>query len=730
MFNSRALTECEIESFCAVKIDTIINCKQNGPELIVNGDFKKGNTDFTTDYTYNSTSGMNEGVYTVRNDIPPWHYQFSDCKDHTTGSTNMMIVNGYSYTSNKRVWEQNIKLEKGKNYEFSIWCLHVCYANLSKAKLRFFINKIPIGPDFQLKVTNCAWQNYRTTFYSNSDSNSVLTIIDANLEGSGNDFAIDDISLHECISANPPEITYNDDCYKLTGIAKVSDSDTTNFSNIAITSDVNVKFNVENYTGKKQIGFTAELLDYRQDGKFNIDVTDSFLITTSKLIEIPGFTVGIKGNELKEPIIAIDSAINSTKKILFPFTIVNYGKFDQNITGFLFNNSCFTTDITAPVNLKPGDTLKFNVVYLSSTPTFINDTLKIQNKCGTRPIVQLNINYSGCGGNSFVFSDFLNVNNLNLIGAASKCDSVIRLTQQVRNQVGAMWYSNKVQINKSFTTSFKFRISKGDNSTSNENSLPGADGITFVVQDYSNTAKGGSGGEIGYGGIPKSLAVEFDLFANDANQIEDFKDPNGNHLAVQSNGINPNTARHNDTTTLGINNNLLTIKSDSTIYIVKIDYNIKPGSMRIFIGTDENILKLSLVIDSLDIPKLLVLDDYKNAYIGITSATGDAYEIHDILYWDFCSEFITDIEDNSMKELKTNIDLNIYPNPNNGIFNLSLKNADISDVIISDVLGNIIYRDRTNTENKSINLSFQPKGVYFVKVVSGKNIDIIKIIVD
>jgi len=87
---------------------------------------------------------------------------------------------------------------------------------------------------------------------------------------------------------------------------------------------------------------------------------------------------------------------------------------------------------------------------------------------------------------------------------------------------------------------------------------------------------------------------------------------------------------------------------------------------------------------------------------------------------------INGVEDNTQ-----NSDIiTIYPNPSNGIFNLSIRDINNGDVIITDVLGNTVYFDRINTANNSIDMSSQPKGIYFVKVISGKNINIKKIIVD
>ena len=68
---------------------------------------------------------------------------------------------------------------------------------------------------------------------------------------------------------------------------------------------------------------------------------------------------------------------------------------------------------------------------------------------------------------------------------------------------------------------------------------------------------------------------------------------------------------------------------------------------------------------------------------------------------------------------------NIYPNPNNGTFNLSIKNSESTDlnVNIQNVLGQSVYSEALNNVgqlNKQINLSNLDSGIYTV-IISDKN---------
>ena len=65
--------------------------------------------------------------------------------------------------------------------------------------------------------------------------------------------------------------------------------------------------------------------------------------------------------------------------------------------------------------------------------------------------------------------------------------------------------------------------------------------------------------------------------------------------------------------------------------------------------------------------------------------------------------------------------LKIYPNPSDGIFYLSLpelKNG-FSEISVTDVLGNAIWKESLNNSGAAtIDLTFIPNGIYFLKVAS------------
>lgn len=83
---------------------------------------------------------------------------------------------------------------------------------------------------------------------------------------------------------------------------------------------------------------------------------------------------------------------------------------------------------------------------------------------------------------------------------------------------------------------------------------------------------------------------------------------------------------------------------------------------------------------------------------------------------------------NKINNLKTGI--KIIPNPSNGIFTISQTgNSDnLNSIEIYNTLGNKLYQSDFETNTKLINISQYPKGLYIVKVFSGNNVFVEKVV--
>ena len=267
------------------------------------------------------------------------------------------------------------------------------------------------------------------------------------------------------------------------------------------------------------------------------------------------------------------------------------------------------------------------------------------------------------------FSDFSSTANLTLNGNAqapvnNETANVLRLTPASGGQAGSAWFNIQQPVAGGFTTVFKFQFTGA--------SAPPADGIAFVIQNSSLSALGQGGGSIGYadgggtcegapcdigGGIPNSLAVEFDTY----NNMTATGDPNANHIAVQSCGLDeggsplPNSPAHVSPNDYNFPDCLIgsiaspeTTMSGGAVHTVIIDYSPAfncggdscPGTLTV------NLDGTVVLTTSVTIENELNLNTGGNAWVGFTSGTGLFYENHDILSWTFTPHTSTTSEEN------------------------------------------------------------------------------------
>ena len=253
--------------------------------------------------------------------------------------------------------------------------------------------------------------------------------------------------------------------------------------------------------------------------------------------------------------------------------------------------------------------------------------------------------FSAAALGQIAYSNFSDVTGLALNGSAAKAtngggQAILRLTPDGTQHVSGTAWSiinptspTQQSVGSGFTTIFEFQITHSNSP---------ADGIAFVIQNssgqgFGTAARGGSGGAIGYGvpdpgdngiAIPNSLAIEFDTYQNPW-------DPDANHIAVQSCGIDANTQNHNaicpdgSPANLGIVSNLGTVNlSDGNVHTAVIDYD--PGTLRVFVDD----LGTPLLIVNTTLSTLLNLNN-GSAWVGFSGATGAVTENNDIQSWTF-----------------------------------------------------------------------------------------------
>lgn len=164
--------------------------------LIVNGDFQSGDTGFTSDYVpFDDLNGV--GVYVITPDPGPLHGSADSYFDHTFGDESglMMAVNGGDQPD-EVVWAQTVTVDSGQTYLFQLWVSSWVATN--PAELLVQINGVPLGPSFFAPDVTAEWQLQEQSWASDSATSATIEVINLSTiggAGSGNDFALDDISL-------------------------------------------------------------------------------------------------------------------------------------------------------------------------------------------------------------------------------------------------------------------------------------------------------------------------------------------------------------------------------------------------------------------------------------------------------------------------------------------------------------------------------------------------------
>jgi len=212
---------------------------------------------------------------------------------------------------------------------------------------------------------------------------------------------------------------------------------------------------------------------------------------------------------------------------------------------------------------------------------------------------------------TIIFNDFSDVSSLQLNGDAGVVNNVLRVTPAHQRKAGSAFYKVPISVG-SFSTKFTFYL---HDRSCYWGGCYAADGFTFVLQssDAGNKAIGMGGGTLGYGGINKSIAVEFDTYQDPTNTKQ--------HIGIDTNG-SLNSLKT-------INKGFYGQKTN-----VWIDYNIEgDGMLYVYISNSD--VKPEIQTLSYELGDLNTYLDPTNVYVGFTAATGYYFEAHDILSWEF-----------------------------------------------------------------------------------------------
>ena len=192
-------------------------------------------------------------------------------------------------------------------------------------------------------------------------------------------------------------------------------------------------------------------------------------------------------------------------------------------------------------------------------------------------------------------------NQLTLNGNASVAGSALRVTPAGLNQAGSAFYNTKVSLLGGFTTQFDYDISGGN----------AADGFAFLIQDNGLNALGPTGGALGYDGLVRTLAVEFDTFGDIGLQVRTGTG------SLSSLVVNPAVG----------------VRGARTARVV-----YTPGLLEVFLGTSSATLpavaQLSVAVN---LSTTGVSDANGLSWVGFSSGTGAQTDNHDVKSWTLTS---------------------------------------------------------------------------------------------
>lgn len=245
-----------------------------GNNIISNGDFSAGNSDFITAYSYGpQTNGgpwgalSEEGTYHVVPNPNDAHSNFANCDDHTTGFGNMMVVNGVEIP-NQAVWCQEVNVDQNTTYEFSTWITSVELGN--PAELQFSINEVLLGSAFNAPSSTCDWLQFFETWESGNTTSAEICIVNQNISVGGNDFALDDISFSPILIDSSSVTVYVSD---ISGVIAAQSTPDCN-GNLG-TASIAVNGGFPPYTYLWDNGETTEVATNLEEGNHAVTVTDA-----------------------------------------------------------------------------------------------------------------------------------------------------------------------------------------------------------------------------------------------------------------------------------------------------------------------------------------------------------------------------------------------------------------------------------------------------------------------
>jgi hypothetical protein len=228
--------------------------------------------------------------------------------------------------------------------------------------------------------------------------------------------------------------------------------------------------------------------------------------------------------------------------------------------------------------------------------------------------------------------------------------SYLRLTPDGYGQAGSAFWKKKLALSTNFSFSVYYEFAMTPTTDP-------ADGLTFCIQQATNTA-GGAGGGLGYDGLPgQSIAIEYDTYTNGG-------DPNNNHMALDVNGKLhgnggyqfPNEAPYRVIPPLNL--------WDGATKYNWVDYDGINNVLEVRISNTP----IRPASPTMQIPNLSLASIFPNGdvFFGFTAATGAAKEEHAINVF-YANNVLDPFPSNAMRCMYTQASVNLALTSSNDI---------------------------------------------------------------
>ncbi|MHB8520332.1 MAG: choice-of-anchor tandem repeat GloVer-containing protein, partial [Limisphaerales bacterium] len=203
-----AVTDCcGYSNNCSFTVTVVCAGSAYGQNIIQNGNFCLGNTNFNSDYQYvaydytdyTQTPQVVEGHYTVGPYVPPSYGDWAPFQTVSGGCTQMLIANGAADAS-ESVWDQIVTVLPNTTYTISFYLAEISNPAIV-ADIAVVLGTNQIGTATAPSVID-TWQQYSFTWNSGTNTTALLALKDLQTVDTENDFAIANLSMSE----TPPQL--------------------------------------------------------------------------------------------------------------------------------------------------------------------------------------------------------------------------------------------------------------------------------------------------------------------------------------------------------------------------------------------------------------------------------------------------------------------------------------------------------------------------------------------